>query len=161
MPNISGCSLTPSGLLIPSEGITRDMLVDEARAITNIGPGQLYATATTVAAVTETFYIVRGANGTVRSVTAAITGAIATGNDRTVDVDIKKSTGGGSFSTILSAAIQFDDSSVLRTAQNATISSPAVVAGDILQVVITVAGSNLAQATGLTVSVLISEESAS
>jgi hypothetical protein len=105
--------------------------------------------ATTIAATTRSVHIVRGTVGTLVAFKAAITGAIATGSDRTVTVDLQKSTGGGAFATVLSAPITFTHSSTLLTVSSATISTAPTAANDILAVVITVAGSASAQATGL------------
>ena len=88
---------------------------------------------------------------------AAINGAIATGADRTVTVDLQKSTAGGAFSTVLSSTIGFTNASVLRTPVSGTINSPAYSALDEFRVVVSVAGSASAQATGLIVRAVFSE----
>lgn len=117
---------------------------------------QLYSPTTTIAAATELLHIVRGATGTVVEVEAAVV-TKATGTDRTVNVDIKKSTGGGAFATILTGTILFDDDSTNLTAVAGTISSASLVAGDLLQAVVTVAGSDANQALGLVVTLTIYE----
>ena len=111
------------------------------------------------AVVTETrdLRILRGATGTVAAVEAAITGAIATGGDRTVTIDVQKGNSATAFTTILTATLSFTSSSVLRTVSAATISVPAVLDNDILRVVVTVAGSAGAQAQGLIVTVTLEE----
>lgn len=110
----------------------------------------------TVAAAVQYCRIVE-ASGTVLSVEAAITETIATGNDRVVSVDVKKSTGGGAFNSILAATIDFDDASVLLDVSEATITSPNVVDGDVLEIVVTVAGVNANQALGLLVNLTLRE----
>jgi hypothetical protein len=98
---------------------------------------------TPVAAATKDIHIVEGATGEVAWVKAAITGTIATGADRTVTVDLQKSTGAGAFATVLTTTIVLDNASVLRTAEEAVVKvdgSEDLVTGDILRVVITVAG---------------------
>lgn len=117
---------------------------------------QLFEPATAIAAKTELLKIVRGAAGVVVAFQAAIA-TNPTGADRTVSVDLQKSTGGGAFATILTAPIQFTDVSVDRTAVAAVISNTALVAGDILQAVVTVAGVAGAQAAGLVVSLTQAE----
>lgn len=114
-------------------------------------------TGTAIVAATQDLKIVRGATGTLLSIEAAITGAIATGADRTVTVDLHKSTAAGAFASVLSATIGFTNASTLRTAVAGTISSTSLVDGDILRVVVTVAGAAGNQAQGLVVSVHMRE----
>lgn len=113
---------------------------------------------TAILAATSDLHIVHGAGGSVVSFRAAVTGAIATGADRTVNVDLQKSTGAGAFATILSATLLFNNVSVLRTVGSAAIATPALVAGDILRVVVAVAGSAGNQAQGLIVTATIRED---
>jgi hypothetical protein len=116
---------------------------------------ELFAQGTTVAAVTKWLHIVRGATGTIKNIGAMIAAAIT--GDNTVTIDLKKSTGGGAFATVLTGTFGFSSASAVRTLVNGTISSAALVAGDILQVVVTVAGTGT-QAQGLTVSLQIEED---
>ena len=113
---------------------------------------------TAVVADTQDLHIVHGATGSIVSFRAAITGTIATGADRTVNVDLQKSTGGGAFATILSATLLFNNADVLRTAESATILTPGLVVGDILRVVVTVAGAAGNQALGLIATATIRED---
>lgn len=115
-------------------------------------------TGTAVVAQTNDIHIVSGATGVIESAEAVITGAIATGGDRTVTVDIHKSTGAGAFSTICSATIGFTNASVLRTIAAAAFSSTSLVDGDIIRVVTTVAGAAGNQAQGLLVTVKLRED---
>lgn len=118
---------------------------------------ELFGPTTTVAAVTQWLYLVRGATGTIVSIEAAIA-VVATGADRTITVDLHKSTGAGAFATVLSATIGFTNASAVRTMVAGTISSASLVDGDILEVIVTVAGSAGAQATGLTVCLNVRED---
>ena len=111
----------------------------------------------TVATTKQYLRIVKGATGTIRAIQAAITETIATGADRTVTLDLQKSTGGGAFATVLSSTIVFNNGSTLYTVSTGTISSNAVQAGDILVLTVTVAGSAGNQALGLVVSVTLAE----
>lgn len=110
----------------------------------------------TVAAATEYIFIARAAC-TIAAIEACIPDTIATGADRTVNVDLQKSTGAGAFATVLSATIEFDNGSVLRTVSTGTLASDTLVDGDILRLVITVAGSAGNQAVGLIVNVTVDE----
>lgn len=110
---------------------------------------ELYGPTTAIAAVTKWIHIVRGSTGTLVGFEAAIA-VLASDVSRTVTVDLHKSTGGGSFSTILSATIGFTTSSTVRTPVPAVFSNAAIVDGDILAIVVTVAGGSGTQATGLT-----------
>jgi hypothetical protein len=113
---------------------------------------------TAVVAETRMLHVAKG-DGALLSVEAAVT-TVATGADRTVTVDVQKSTGGGAFATMLSATIVLDDDSVAFTPEAATVSGTNTYSdGDILQVVVTVAGSADAQAQGLVVTTFVYEES--
>lgn len=94
---------------------------------------------------------VRTANSTILYFSACIEEAIATGNDRTVSVDLQKSTGGGAYATILSSPIQFTNSSVLYASLSAMLTNNTVTTNDRLRVVVAVAGAAGAQAQGLSV----------
>jgi len=114
-----------------------------------------------IAAAAEDIHVVRGTTGEVVGLKAAITGVIATGADRTVTVDLHKSTGGGAFATVLSATVVLDNTNTLRVSESATMLTTGaedLVAGDILRVVVTVAGSAGNQAQGLIVSVHLRED---
>lgn len=118
---------------------------------------ELFGPAVAVTAVTKWVYIVRGATGTLVSVEAAIA-VVASGADRTITVDVHKSTGAGAFATVLSGTIGFTNVTAVRTPVGGTISSTALVDGDILEVIVTVAGSAGNQATGLTCTLNIRED---
>lgn len=106
------------------------------------------ATGTAILAANETIAIARG-NGTLKSFRVVITGAVATGGDRTVTVDLKKSTGAGAFATVLSGTVGFTNGSALLTVTAGTLSDTTVQAGDIFQVTVAVAGAAGNQAQGL------------
>lgn len=115
-------------------------------------------TGTAVTAETRGVHIVRGATGTLISMEAAIVGAIATGGDRTVTVDLRKSTGGAAFATVCSSTIGFTSADTIRVPEAAVFSSTSLVDGDILQIVVTVAGAAGNQAQGLVVTLNLDED---
>jgi hypothetical protein len=119
---------------------------------------ELFGPTTTIAALTKLLHIARAA-GTIVAVEAIIT-VQATGADRTVTVDLQKSTGGGAFATILSTTVNIDNTTVVRTAVLAVVSNTDLVDGDILQAVVTVAGSAGNQAQGLLLTVTFDERPA-
>lgn len=114
---------------------------------------------TAVAAASKMLHVVRGATGTLVGIEAAVATA-ATGADRTVTVDLHKATGGGAFATVLSSTIGFTNSSTPRVPYAGVINSTSIVDGDVLLVVVTVAGSAGAQALGLVVSLHYDEDPA-
>ncbi len=68
-------------------------------------------------------------------------------SSNTTTIDLKKSTGGGAFATILSAPIVLDSGNTDRVPEAGTISSASLVQGDLLQIVVTAStpdGSGLA-----------------
>lgn len=110
-----------------------------------------------IVAATVDLHIAKAA-GNLMSLEAAITGAIATGADRTVTIDLHKSTGAGVFATVLSATIVFTNVSVIRTRSTATISSAAFIDADIFRLIVTVAGAAGAQAQGLIVTLRFNQK---
>lgn len=87
--------------------------------------------------------------------TAAPTG------DRTVSIDLHKSTGGGAFATILTAPIELDSSTTVRTAVAGVLAgsgAPALLAGDILLLVVTLGGSSGDYAEGVVASLHVTEK---
>jgi hypothetical protein len=149
---------TPSSLSVANAQVsaTADSAATKLEHQMNVPYGQPSGTA--VAAETKSLFIVKGATGSIVQFEAAIIGTIATGADRTVSVDLQKSTGAGAFATVLSAPIAFNNVSVIRTLTQATISSASLVDGDILQVVVTVAGAAGNQALGLAVALTVREK---
>ncbi len=118
---------------------------------------ELAESATAIAAVTKLLHIVKGATGTLVGFEAAVITPADDGS-RTVNVDLKKSTGGGSFSSVLASTIQFTNASVAKTSVAGSITSPSVVDGDILEVTVAVAGGSGNQAKGLIVTLTYEEE---
>jgi hypothetical protein len=92
--------------------------------------GQPNTAATTVSQVV---YECRGATGSTLSLRFG--SQVKAVGDSTVTIDVKKSTAGGAFTTILSGVITLNSSSVDRVSQAGTITVPGLVVGDTLQVV--------------------------
>lgn len=113
------------------------------------------APGTAIVAATVDLCVIGGATGLVVSISAAITGAIATGGDRTVTVDLHRSTAGGAFATVLTTPPVLDNTSVLRTPEAGVVSASLddLVATDILRLIVTVAGAAGNQGQGLIVTV--------
>ena len=84
--------------------------------------------------------------------------AVVPTGDHTVVVDVKKSTGGGAFASILSSAYTINSTSTALTVYYPALSgSPSLAAGDILELSITAAGSTSTQGQGATLSVVVAE----
>lgn len=111
-----------------------------------------YSQTGTVAAGTAYFGPIKGSAATLLSFSATITETIATGGDRTVTITLLKSTGGGAFASVLSAAIVLDTGNVLYIPEVATINTTSAVAGDMYKITVAVAGAAGNQALGLCVS---------
>lgn len=147
---------------MPNGGITNTMIASsagiEATKLEHQHTLSHYqTTGTAVVAAVQDVFIARS-SGTIVSIEAAVTGAIATGGDRTVTVDVHKSTAAGAFATVLSGTIVLDNTSVLRTLETGTISGTTFIDGDILRIVITVAGAAGNQAQGLIATLTIRED---
>lgn len=154
--NISGGSMTiPSGSVTDSS-IAANAGVQRTKVVQQFALNHYQTTGTAVVAATQDIHIARAA-GTVVAVEAAVTGAIATGGDRTVTIDVLKSTGAAAFATILSAALVLDNTNVLRTLEAATVNSAAYVDGDLFRITVAVAGAAGNQAQGLIVTVTMGE----
>lgn len=117
---------------------------------------ELFDSTTTIANKTRLLHIVRGSTGTIVGFEAAVV-TKATAGDKTVSVDLKKSTGGGAFATILTAPISFSDASSNLTAVAAAIASANLADGDLLCIVVTAAGSTGTQALGLLATLTMQE----
>lgn len=113
----------------------------------------------TIASDIAYIFIAR-ATGSWKSIEAAITETIATGADRTVTIDLKKSTGGGAFASVLSATIVLDSSSVLAVLEAGTFSDTTIADGDVFSLNITVAGVLGNQGQGLVVTAEYDEQAA-
>ena len=96
------------------------------------------------------------ASGTLQAIEGTIV-VQATGADRTVTVDLHRSTGGGSFATVLSTTVDITDSTTLLVPTAGVISTATVADGDIYKLVCTVAGGASAQAKGLVVTLVFDE----
>jgi len=93
-------------------------------------------------------HIVNGATCTLAYVKAAVD-TVATGADRTVNIDLQRSTGGAAFATVLSSTILFNNASTARTVVSGAINTATLAQGDILKWVVTVAGAAGNQAIGV------------
>jgi hypothetical protein len=119
-------------------------------------PVELYGPTTTVAALTKWLYTAYGSVGEIVTAQAFIA-VVASGADRTITVDIQKSTAGGAFATVMAATVGFTNASTVRTAVTGTFSDTSLVPGDVLRAVVTVAGAAGAQAQGLFITLTIRE----
>ena len=111
---------------------------------------ELFGPTTTITALTRQLAMINGGTCNLLKFRASLI-TVATGADRTVTVDLQRSTAGGAFATVLSATIGFTNGSTARTVVSGTISTAAGVQNDLYQVVVTVAGAAGAQALGLIV----------
>jgi hypothetical protein len=137
--------------------VAADAAIDASKVVHQFSESvELFAPTTTIASVEKLLKVVRGATGTVVAFEAVLV-TKATAGDKTVTVDLQKSTGGGAFASILTAPISFSDASANLTALAATIGSAGLVAGDVLKIVVAAAGSTGTQALGLLVTLTQSE----
>lgn len=142
---VSG-NIVASGVITSSTAFVTDALVI---AGTNIAATkvihqqqhavQLFAPGTAVSAVTQWVGGIRGTTSSLVEVWAAV--ATAPTSTDYVHVDLQRSTGGGAFATTLGAVIAITSSSSAKTIYTATPTST-LVAGDLLEVIITVSGTS-------------------
>lgn len=144
---------------VTDDNIEPDAKINASKVVHQFPVSYRQAPGSAVVADTVDLLITRGL-GQLLQLTAAINGAIATGADRTVTIDLLKSTGAGAFASVLSGGgIVLDDDSVLRTAEAATFSDDDHIAGDLYRLTVAVAGAAGAQGEGLIVTLWKTEES--
>jgi len=112
-----------------------------------------------VATKTNAIYCCRSASGAVVFDVAVVVDTAPTGGDKAYTVDVKRSTGGGAFATILTGVVTVNSSSTTRSVNVASITGTTftLVQGDILQVVVTASGSTGSQGQGVRVVCRIAE----
>jgi hypothetical protein len=140
----------------PSGSITNAMVATNAAiAATKVAHQHrlVLSQSGTATSVTQPIYHCYGATGTTIAVYAGSI-AIAVGA-ATVTVDVKKNG-----TTILSGVVTLNSSSVARIGQAGTITVPALVAGDVLEVVTVATAGGGTLPTGLFVAVTVNEDAA-
>lgn len=130
-------------------------LIPAAKVVARFAKDHRQAAGADVAAKTELIHIAKYA-GIVASIEAAIDSAIT--GDNTVTIDLKKSSGGGAFASVLTAALVIDSATAVRTAVAAVLDAAKddYAAGDVFEVVVSVTGTGT-QAQGLVVTVFFEE----
>ena len=103
----------------------------------------------TIVAATRYFPGTESGTGSQLALWAAITEAIAIGNN-TVTIDLKKSTAGGAFASVLSSTLVLNSSNTLYIPVAATFTTTTFAVGDLFKLTVAVAGSGT-QATGLVI----------
>jgi hypothetical protein len=113
-------------------------------------------TGTDVVAETRTVHVTKGA---ATAIALYVVCDAKPSTDKTVTVDVKKSTGGAAFATLLTGVVTVSSASTIRVPQSGTFASTAIAGGDVLQIVVAVtSGTGGDQAQGLNVTLLIDEE---
>ncbi len=108
-----------------------------------------------VVAATVPIHTVRGATGTIIAIEATVTTAATT--PKSLTIDLKKSTGGGAFATVLTGVMTIDSTTTVRTIIAGALAATTLVDGDHLQLVIAVSGASGTQSKDLSVTVQIEE----
>jgi hypothetical protein len=151
-------NLIPGGLQAPAGSVSASNIGSPAAGQPGIASSKLNHREhhfynqpnTTIVAATVPIFITYGTAGTVVSFKAGSI-AVCTGA-ATVTVDLYKNG-----SSILSAPIALNSSSVARVAQAATISTPATAVGDWFDIVVTATAGGGTIGTGLYVEAIIDE----
>lgn len=150
---------------LPAESVNSDAIqtganLDSDKLESRISKTVVQAPGADVVTGTSYIFVARAA-GSIKSIKVRPLTA-PTGGDKNYTVDLKRAAdGSGSFSTLLTGVITVNSSSVNQTAQNGTlIGSPALLAGDCVQVVITAGGSTGSQGQGVVIEVEINENGA-
>ena len=152
---VTGTMFAALGIVLPSNSVI-DATVSPAAAISTskvVKQEPLRHRQQSGSAVIAANEILGGVRGTTPSIlqVRAMIDTVATGSDRTVTIDVQRSTGGGAFSSVLTSTLVFDHTATARTFSSATVSLPTLVDGDVIKVTVAVAGSAGNQALGLLV----------
>ena len=157
-------NLSSTSLSVPS-GSINDAAIAAGSAGTNISSDKVrhqfslelnQDTGTATTAQTRIVHIARGP-GVIVGV-SAVADVAPTGGDKAATVDVKKSTAGGAFASILSAVVTLNSSSTSKVVQAGSLSVTSFVAGDLLEIVIAISGSTGSQGQGVCATVMIAED---
>lgn len=155
--NITGRTLTipDSTILDAAVSASASIQATKLQHQHRVGYSQPNTTATTE---TRVLYRCYGATASIIEFCAG-SQAIAVGS-ATVTFDLQKSTAGGAFATVLSSVITLNSSSVARVAQVATLASASLVAGDLLEVIVTATAAGGTVPTGIFAALTVNEKPA-
>lgn len=140
----------PDGAL-DNAAIVAGAAIDASKVNHRIHKTHVTAPGTAVTAATSLVHVATVA-GVLTSVKAVC--VVAPTTTDTVTIDVKKSTAGGAFATVLSGTIVLDNANTNLVVENGSIASDDYVANDIFEVVVTVSGTS---AQGLIVSLCFEE----
>ena len=149
--NVSAGSITPSAGTIADAAVSGSAAIQQSKL--QHQHRQRYAQAFGTAAITETksLHMVYGATGSVLAFRAAVNGLVCSGA-ATITIDLKKNG-----VSVLAAVITIDNTKTLRQIVAASISSAALVTGDVLDVVITATAGGGTLGQGLCIEAIIAE----
>jgi hypothetical protein len=150
---LSAASFTPPASCITNAAVQAAAGIAATKLEHQFAVRYSTAAGSAVSTATVPVHIVKGATGEIVGVEVTCTTA-PTSSD-TVVVDLKKSTGGGAFATVLTGTVTLNSSSTARVVYAATISNANLVDGDILEVIATVTGTTC---QGLCVVVTLRED---
>lgn len=155
---VTGRMTPQTGLDIPASSVT-DAAVHPTAAISaaklqhQFEPVYAQASATTAFTESRVLHVVRGATATVEAFHAG--SVVACLGAATITVDLKKNG-----ASVLSAPIVLDNANVARVLEAATIASPNLVAGDVLECIITATAGGGTLGTGFFARAIVREAAA-
>ena len=158
--NLSSKTFTPPAGSIANAAVSAGAAIAATKLIHQFQVGgQLVSPDAVVDDLNALLHIVYGATATVVRAEAFIT-TVASSSDSTILVDLHKSTGGGAFATICSTGgtLTFTSTDTVRSPKAMTLTSGALVDGDILQAVVTTPNSSAALPQGLYLSLILQED---
>jgi hypothetical protein len=149
-------TLQPSAGSVVNNSVAANAALDATKLVHQFPAEYWQPEGAAVAAETVPLHVARGA-GTLVSLEAMLTGAVATGADRTVTIDLQKGNASTGFASVLTGTIAFGNTDALRTVKAAVVLTAAYADNDVFRLVVTVAGAAGAQAQGLIVTVTFRE----
>ena len=159
-------NLTCNSMTIPAGTLTNAMVnanaaIAASKVVHRFPISYSQIGGTDVTAATVPIHIVSGQTATIESLSIMPLAAPSGGNKQ-ITVDLKKSTGGGAYTSVLSGgtAYAITTSATSLAVYTATVATTALVVGDTLELVVTPSGSTGTQCQGLVCTVRLSEDPA-
>lgn len=150
--NVSGQSMTIPAGSVTNSAVKAAAGMDQSKLQHQHRKSYNQAFGSAVAAETRTVHIVYGATGTILAFRASLNGLVCAGA-AVITVDLKKNG-----ASILSAVLTFNSTHTLRQILSGTFSSAALVAGDVLDVVVTAVAGGGTLGQGLGVDLVVAED---
>ena len=156
--NLSAGTMTIPASAVTNTAVLATAQIDASKLMHGIHKSYSQESATEAAAGGHEIHIARAA-GTVIAFECGH--EVIAGGDKSATFDLQKSTAGGAFATILSAVVTLNSTTPVRVMVVGTLTAgAALIDGDILKIVVAIAGSTSTYPKGIFCEVVIHENAA-